>query len=138
MMRMQFLVGALALSAVGGSSHACRIGQEVMVFAERPSPPNGERHSSIAKAELISRGPSPAAAPEAGRGYLVASAHVSDTVRGPQLPASLPIYLPGISSCTVHSPSGINTSGYIVGRLREDARGPFLEAATRKDPPGIW
>jgi hypothetical protein len=137
-MRTLLLALLVACSFAGGPAHACLVGGSVVLFTEKPSPPSGSRYSTIAKVELRSTAASPADVAEEGRGYFVASAQVLSTIRGPRLPQKLPTYLEAVTTCTIRSPNGVRTSGYVVGRLKVDKRGPFLLLASRKDPQGIW
>lgn len=135
---------ALAFSLLAGSAVACRIGGDDFLHVDiTQGPPEGARYASIALVHLEGKNGGPQAllgALDSKRGLIVGTATVLKVERGPVLPATLPVYLAMLTSCSNfgRSSNRISAIGYIVGQLEVDAEGPYFSLRERNDTTGAW
>ncbi|MFN3582871.1 hypothetical protein [Phenylobacterium sp.] len=145
MVRGWLAAGGIVLALMATPAAACRLGGDVLIFeAAAPETPPGERFATVARVRLEGERPdlkanlADLADP---RGFPVGTARVLEVVRGPAPPPELPAYIAALTSCSdpfVGPPGPFVVTGYVVGQVMRDARGPYLLLAERNDVTGRW
>jgi hypothetical protein len=103
MVRGWLAAGGVLLALMATPAAACRVGGDDLIFDLAPVTPEGERFATVAKVRLEGEHPGSAFRPELWeqpRGFPVGTARVLEVVRGPALPAEIPVYLEVLTSCS--------------------------------------